>query len=44
MVLCVVSTAGLQRVQLGAFERYGEVISGAFIMLIGTVFWIWSVL
>lgn len=41
MVLCVVSTAGLQRIRLGAFERYGEVISGAFIMLIGAVFWVW---
>jgi hypothetical protein len=44
MVLCIVSNAGLQRVSLGAFERYGEVISGAFIMLIGAVFWIWPVL
>jgi hypothetical protein len=24
MLLCVYSTAGLQRVRLGAFERYGE--------------------
>jgi hypothetical protein len=39
MVLCIVSTAGLQRVRLGAVERYGEVISGALIMLIGAVFW-----
>jgi hypothetical protein len=44
MVLCVASTAGLQRVRLGAFERHGEVISGVFIMLIGTVFWMWPVL
>jgi hypothetical protein len=44
VALCVVSTAGLQRVRLGAFERYGEVISGAFIMLIGAVFWVWPVL
>jgi hypothetical protein len=44
VTLCVVSTAGLQRVQLGGFERYGEVISGAFIMLIGAVFWLWPVL
>lgn len=44
VLLCVVSTAGLQRLRLGPFERYGEVISGGFIMLIGAVFWIWPVL
>ena len=41
VVLCVSSTAGLQRVRLGAFERYGEVLSGAFIALVGVAFWIW---
>jgi len=35
VLLCVYSTAGLQRVRLGAFERYGEVLSGAFIALVG---------
>jgi hypothetical protein len=44
LVLCVYSTAGLQRVRLGPFERYGEVLSGAFIVLVGIVFWIWPVL
>ena len=44
MLLCVYSTAGLQRVRVGAFERYGEVLSGAFIALVGLVFWIWPVL
>jgi nickel/cobalt transporter (NicO) family protein len=44
MLLCVYSTAGLQRVKLGAFERYGEVLSGAFIALVGLAFGIWSVL
>jgi hypothetical protein len=44
MLLCVYSTAGLQRVRLGAFERYGEVLSGAFIALVGLAFWIWPVL
>lgn len=44
LLLCVYSTAGLQRVRLGAFERYGEVLSGAFIVLVGIVFWIWPVL
>jgi hypothetical protein len=44
MLLCVYSTAGLQRVRLGAFERYGEVLSGAFIAIVGVAFWIWPVL
>jgi hypothetical protein len=44
VLLCVYSTAGLQRVRLGAFERYGEVLSGAFIALVGLTFWVWPVL
>ena len=44
VLLCVYSTAGLQRVRLGAFERYGEVMSGAIIALVGFVFWVWPVL
>jgi len=44
VVLCVYSTAGLQRVSLGPFERYGEVLSGVFIALVGVAFWIWPVL
>jgi nickel/cobalt transporter (NicO) family protein len=44
VLLCVYSAAGLQRVKLGSFERYGEVLSGASIALIGLVFWIWPVL
>ena len=44
VLLCVYSTAGLQRVRLGAFERYGEVLSGAFIALVGLAFWILPVL
>jgi hypothetical protein len=44
VLLCVYSTAGLQRVRLGAFERFGEVLSGAFIALVGLAFWIWPVL
>lgn len=44
VLLCTASTAGLQRVKLGAFERYGEVISGAFIALVGLVFLIFPVL
>jgi hypothetical protein len=44
VVLCVYSTAGLQRVKLGAVEQYGEVLSGAFIALVGIAFWMWPVL
>jgi len=44
MLLCVYSVAGLQRVSLGPLERYGEVLSGGFIALVGLVFWIWPVL
>ena len=44
VALCVLSTAGLQRVRLGPVERYGEVISGAFIALVGVVFWAWPVI
>jgi nickel/cobalt transporter (NicO) family protein len=42
--LCVYSAVGLQRVRLGAFERYGEVLSGAFVALIGLAFSMWPVL
>jgi hypothetical protein len=44
VVLCVGSVAGLQRVSLGPLERYGEVLSGGFIALVGLVFWVWPVL
>jgi hypothetical protein len=44
VALCVLSAAGLQRVSLGPIERYGEVISGAFIALVGVVFWVWPVI
>jgi ABC-type nickel/cobalt efflux system permease component RcnA len=44
VVLCVYSTAGLQRVTLGPLEKYGEVLSGAFIALVGIAFWVWPVL
>jgi hypothetical protein len=43
VALCVLSAAGLQRVSLGPIERYGEVISGVFIALVGVVFWAWPV-
>jgi nickel/cobalt transporter (NicO) family protein len=44
VLLCVYSTAGLQRVKSGKFERYGEVISGAFIAAVGFAFWFFPVL
>ena len=43
VLLCVCSTAGLQRMRFGAFERYGEVLSGAFISMVGVAFWLWPV-
>ena len=44
VVLCVYSAAGLQRINLGPLERYGEVISGVFIALVGVAFWLWPVI
>ncbi len=44
MMLCVYSTAGLQRVRLGPLERHGEVLSGAFIAVVGLAFWLWPIL
>jgi hypothetical protein len=44
VVLCVYSTAGLQRITLGPLEHYGEVLSGFFIAAVGIVFWAWPVL
>jgi hypothetical protein len=44
VVQCVYSTAGLQRVSLGPLKRYGEVLSGVFIALVGVAFWISPVL
>ena len=44
VLLCVYSTAKLGNVHFPAFERYGEVISGIFISIIGIVFLIWPVL
>jgi nickel/cobalt transporter (NicO) family protein len=44
VLLCVYSTAGLQRVKFGKLERYGEVLSGAFIVLVGLTFWVFPVM
>src|SRR5665213_273882 len=43
VVLCSVSLAGMNRVGLGPLERYGEVVSGLFIALVGVAFWIWPI-
>ncbi len=44
VILCVYSTTGLQYLKLSAFEKYGEVLSGSFIALIGLVFLIWPII
>lgn len=38
VILCAFSSAALQRTSLGRFERYGEVMSGLLIALVGIVF------
>lgn len=44
VTLCVYSVASLERASLGPLERYGEILSGGFIALIGVIFWFWPVL
>lgn len=44
VVLCTVSAQGLERVRLGALERYGKILSGGFIVLVGLALWIWPIL
>lgn len=44
VVLCVYSTVLLRSMRFAAFEKYGEVLSGALIALLGFVFLIWLVL
>ena len=41
IALCLYSIAGLDRVNLGPLERYGEVLSGAIIAAVGLVFLLW---
>jgi hypothetical protein len=33
---------GTHRLGLGVVERYGEVLSGGFIALVGLIFWVWQ--
>ncbi|HMD02400.1 MAG TPA: hypothetical protein VKG44_05485 [Candidatus Baltobacteraceae bacterium] len=44
VALCVFSTTSLQQVEFGRFERYGEVLSGAFIAVVGIIFLIFPIL
>jgi ABC-type nickel/cobalt efflux system permease component RcnA len=44
VVLCIISVGSLKRVSLGPLEKYGEVLSGGFIALIGVAFWLWPLL
>lgn len=43
VVLCVYSDLALRRISFGPLERYGEVLSGAFIALVGVVFLVWPI-
>src|SRR5665213_2433674 len=43
VLLCVASVAGLESLNLGPLEHYGEVLSGLFIAAVGVVFWIWPI-
>jgi putative Mn2+ efflux pump MntP len=38
VVTCVLSAAGLEKLRLTPLERYGEVISGGFVALVGAIF------
>ena len=44
VALCVGSLMGVARLRLGSLERYGEVLSGAFIALVGIAFGLWPLL
>ena len=41
VALCLASVSGLERLRFGAVERYGEVLSGAFIAFVGVLFGVW---
>lgn len=43
MTLCVYSRVALERLSLGPLERYGEVLSGSFIAVVGIIFLIWPI-
>lgn len=41
IVTCALSVAGLEQLRFPFIERYGEVISGGFVMLVGCAFLLW---
>jgi hypothetical protein len=41
VVLSVYTARGLIGIRLGRFERYGELLSGVVIAVIGMAFWLW---
>jgi len=43
IILSVYSAKGLEQFRFGRFERYGEIVSGALIAVVGVVFWFWPV-
>jgi hypothetical protein len=43
VALCVYSTKALTRITFGPLERYGEVLSGAIVAVVGIVFLVWPV-
>jgi ABC-type nickel/cobalt efflux system permease component RcnA len=43
IIICVYSRAALQHLRLGRLERYGEVMSGACVTIIGVAFVIWPI-
>ena len=44
VLLCVYSHAGLKHIRTTAFEKYGEVLSGACIAILGVIFFVWPVI
>jgi hypothetical protein len=44
VLLCVFSAIQLQRLNFGAFERHGEVLSGAAIAAVGLAFLVWPLI
>jgi ABC-type nickel/cobalt efflux system permease component RcnA len=43
VILSVYSARGLEQFRFGRFERYGEIVSGVLIAVVGVVFWFWPV-
>ena len=43
IILSVYSAKGLKQFRFGRFERYGEIVSGVLIAVVGVAFWFWPV-